>query len=342
MTATVTVTDPNATVTFHSDIGTPPEPISIKKNTPICNFPAMSAQGQVFFGWADAPTDGNILHYGDTVSADMNVYAQWGNLFPFTVPQRYSIILERTDSGIYDFRIIIGGEVAQGSFSQDGSYFRFSALGYIDSPVAYFNPALPCLPMLVNYEYAGIRAQAYNAMQEASLGSVNIPVSNVDFETVSTGYIFDKNILDYSVFAGEEIESSGIDLATAFNDLEALILQGTIPTGWTNPFTINGITWQMDIDNIEVVGSTATIPFYQVVSTVEATITYKGEVISTAEETLPVSVAYNGAEIASLESGDTVTLKTAGKKCGSDITVGSKTLKCGGKYMEDDITVEVT
>ena len=329
VTGTVTVTDPRVTVTFHSDIGTPPDPIMIKKDTPIYNFPDMSVQGKVFCGWYSASSGGNMITYGGSVSADMDVYARWENNVPEPLPLSYNLIVDTLSAGNYSYRIITGDDVtvASGNIVNGPASWTFDVVCYSSHVIVPFNPALPFLPMLSDYSYRGVRAQQYDSNTEEPIGSVNVDIEFPSLEEISVNYTFDKLKSNFAVFCGEEIGYTVSDIATAQSDFEHLLFEGTIPAGWTNPFTVNGITWRMDTENIAIVGTRVTIPFIRVIPYVETTVTYKGEEISTAVEEAPVVVRNGGETIAYLRAGDSITLKTAGTKCIGDITVGSVRLK---------------
>lgn len=344
VTGTVTVTDSRVTITFHSDIGTPPDPIMIKKDTPIYNFPDMSVQGKVFCGWYSASSGGNMITYGGSVSADMDVYARWENNVPEPLPLSYNLIVDALSAGNYSYRIIRdnGVTVASGNIVNGSASWTFDVVCYSSHVIVPFNPALPFLPMLSDYSYRGVRAQQYDSNTEEPIGSVNVDMEFPSLEEISVNYTFDKLKSNFAVFCGEEIGYTVSDIATAQSDFEHLLFEGTIPAGWTNPFTVNGITWRMDTENIAIVGTRVTIPFIRVIPYVETTVTYKGEEISTAVEEAPVVVRNGGETIAYLRAGDSITLKTAGTKCIGDITVGSVRLKCGGKYMGDDVKIDVT
>lgn len=342
VTGTVTVTDSRVTVTFHSDIGTPPEPIKINKDTPIYNFPDMSVQGKVFCGWYSASSGGNMITYGGSISGDMDVYAQWENHVPESLPLSYNLIVDALSTGNYSYRIITGDDVtvASGNIVNGPASRTFDVVGSFSPAIVPFNPALPFLPMLSDYSYSGVRAQQYDSYTEEPIGSVNVDIEFPSLEEISVNYTFDKLKSNFAVFCGEEIGYTVSDITTAQSDFEHLLSEGTIPAGWTNPFTVNGITWRMDTENIAIVERRVTIPFIRVIPYVETTVTYKGEVISTAEEEAPVVVRNGGETIAYLRAGDSITLKTAGTKCIGDITVGSVRLKCGGKIMQTDIGME--
>lgn len=70
-------------------------------------------------------------------------------------------------------------------------------------------------------------------------------------------------------------------------------------------------------------------------------VTYNGAIISSVDETTPITVNYGGSQITSISEGETKILNCAGKYMNANVGAGGKTLTCSGKLMNSNVIVEV-